>query len=240
MKRFYVRAAFALVISLGAATAALGDIKIKTKTNMAGQAAEGATYIKGSRQRTSQSFGAAYSMDTLYQCDLKRMIQLNDRAKKYMVSPLVTETTSSAAGKAQPGPAQPATTQRGGVVTYTTTITDTGERKNFFGYNARHLKTVMTVDSTPNACSPVRMRIETDGWYIDFEYDLSCASEGQYAQRGYGARPDCQDEVRSRRVGTAKLGYAVLVTTTIYDENGRVTSTSNTARQIQFGLKYIF
>ncbi len=229
MKSFSVRAAFALVISLVAATAALGDIKIKTKTNMAGQAVEGATYIKGSRQRTSQSFGGAYSMDTLYQCDLKRMIQLNDRAKKYMISPLVAETTSNAAGKPQPGPAQPATTQRGGVITYTTTITDTGERKNFFGYNARHLKSVMTADSTPNACSPVKMRIETDGWYIDFEYDVSCASDGQYAPRTpYGARPDCQDEVRSKRVGAAKLGYAVLVTTTIYDENGRVTSTLTT------------
>ena len=229
MKSFSVRVAFALIISLGAATAALADIKVKTKTNMAGQAVEGATYIKGSRQRTSQSFGGAYSMDTLYQCDLKRMIQLNERAKKYMVSPLAAETTSDAAGKTQPGPSRPTATQRGGVITYTTTITDTGERKNFFGYNARHLKSVMTADSTPNACSPVKMRIETDGWYIDFEYDVNCASDVQYTARTpYGAKPDCQDEVRFKKVGAAKLGYAVLVTTTIYDENGRVTSTSTT------------
>ena len=229
MKSFSVRVAFALIISLGAATAALGDIKIKTKTNMAGQAAEGATYIKGSRQRTSQNFGGAYSLDTLTQCDLKRMIQINDRAKKYMVSPLVAESSSEAAGRPQPDPSQPAATRRGGVITYTTTITDTGERKSFFGYNARHLKSVMTTDSTPNACSPVKMRIETDGWYIEFEYDVSCSSDGQYMPRSpYGARPECQDEVRFKRVGAAKLGYPVLVTTTIYDENGRVTSTSTT------------
>ena len=229
MKSFSVRVAFALIISLGAAAAALGDIKVKTKTSIAGQAAEGATYIKGSRQRVSQSFGGAYSMDTIYQCDLKRVVQLNDRAKKYMISPLVAETSSSAAGKPEPGPSQPAATRRGGVITYTTTITDTGERKNFFGYNARHLKSVMTADSTPNACNPVNMRIETDGWYIDFEYDVNCASDGQYSPRTpYGARPDCQDEVRFKRVGAAKLGYAVLVTTTVYDENGRVTSTSTT------------
>jgi hypothetical protein len=165
-------------------------------------------------------------MDNLLQCDLKRMIQINDRAKKYMITPLAGETSSTTAGKPQPGSNQPTTTRRGGVVTYTTTITDTGERKNFFGYTARHLKSVMTADSSPDACSPVKLRIETDGWYIDFDADISCSTDGQYAPQFGGAKPECQDETRFKRVGTAKLGYPVLVTTTIYDQNGSVTSTS--------------
>ena len=103
MRNCFVRVAFALIISLGAATAAFGDIKVKTKTSFAGQAAEGTTYIKGARQRTSQSFGGAYSIDTLYQCDLKRMIQINDRAKRYMITPLAGEDSSTAAAKPQPG-----------------------------------------------------------------------------------------------------------------------------------------
>ena len=97
------------------------------------------------------------------------------------------------------------------MVTYTTTITDTGERKTFFGYTARHLKSVMTADSSPDACSPVKMRIETDGWYIDFDADLSCSTDGQSAPQFSAARPACRDEIRFKRVGTAKLGYAVLV-----------------------------
>lgn len=226
MKNCFVRIAFALIISLGAATAAFGDIKVKTKTTFSGQAMEGTTYIKGARQRTTQSFGGAYSIDNLLQCDLKRMIQINDRAKKYMVTPLAGETASTTAAKPQPGSNQPTTTRRGGVVTYTTTITDTGERKTFFGYTARHLKSVMTADSSPDACSPVKLRIETDGWYIDFDADISCSNDGQYAPQFGGAKPECQDETRFKRVGTAKLGYPVLVTTTIYDQNGRVTSTS--------------
>ncbi|HJQ70692.1 MAG TPA: hypothetical protein VKA70_17085 [Blastocatellia bacterium] len=226
MRNCFVRITFAIIISLGAAVAAFGDIKIKTKTSFAGQAAEGTTYIKGARQRTSQSYGGAISFDTLYQCDLKRMIQLNDRAKKYMISQLGGEDSSTSAAKPQPGEGQPGATRRGGVVTYTTTITDTGERKNFFGYTARHLKSIMTADSSPDACSPVKMRIETDGWYIDFDADVNCANDGQAAPQFGVGRPACRDEVRFKRVGTAKLGYPVLVTTTVYDENGRVTTTS--------------
>lgn len=228
MRNCFVRVAFALIISLCAATAAMGDIKVKSKTSFAGQAAEGTTYIKGARQRTTQSFGGAYSIDSLFQCDLKRMIQINDRAKRYMITQLAGEDSSTAAAKPQPGTTQPGATRRGGVVTYTTTITDTGERKNFFGYTARHLKSVMTADSSPDACSPVKMRIETDGWYIDFDADLSCSTDGQSTPQFGAARPACRDEIRFKRVGTAKQGYAVLATTTIYDENGRVTSTSTT------------
>jgi hypothetical protein len=228
MKNCFVRVAFALIISLGAATAAFGDIKVKTKTTFSGQAMEGTTYIKGARQRTSQSFGGAYSLDTLFQCDLKRMIQINDRAKKYMVTPLAGETASTSAERPQSGSTQPTTTRRGGVVTYTTTITDTGERKTFFGYTARHLKSVMVADSSPNACSPVKLRIETDGWYIDFDANINCSTDAQYAPQFSAAKPECQDETRFKRVGTAKLGYPVLVTTTIYDQNGSVTSTSST------------
>lgn len=228
MRNCFVRIAFALIISLGAATAAFGDIKVKTKTSFSGQAAEGTTYIKGARQRTSQSFGGAYSIDSLFQCDLKRMLQINDRAKRYLITQLGGEDSSATAAKPQPGSTQPGAARRGGVVTYTTTITDTGERKTFFGYTARHLKNVMTADSSPDACSPVKMRIETDGWYIDFDADLNCANDGQSAPQFSAARPACRDEVRFKRVGTAKLGYAVLVTTTIYDENGRVINTSTT------------
>ena len=228
MRNCFVRIAFALIISLGAATAVFGDIKVKTKTTFSGQAMEGTTYIKGARQRTSQSFAGAYSIDNLYQCDLKRMIQINDRAKRYMITLLAVETSSTAVAKPQPGSDQATATRRGGVITYTTTITDTGERKTFFGYTARHLKSVMTADSSPDACSPVKMRIETDGWYIDFDVEINCSTDAQYAPQFGAARQECRDEVRFKRAGTARLGYPVLATTTMYDENGRVTSTTTT------------
>jgi hypothetical protein len=43
-----------------------------------------------------------------------------------------------------------------------------GERKQMFGFNARHIKTSMVRTASPEACDK-DMKIETDGWYIDFQ-----------------------------------------------------------------------
>ena len=38
---------------------------------------------------------------------------------------------------------------KGGVVTITRTSTDTGERQEMFGYKARHIRSTMMMESTP-------------------------------------------------------------------------------------------
>jgi len=43
-------------------------------------------------------------------------------------------------------------TTKGGVITTTYTVKDTGERKQMFGYTARHLITTMESVSSPDAC----------------------------------------------------------------------------------------
>jgi len=64
------------------------------------------------------------------------------------------------------------------VVTYVTNTIDTGERKEMFGFTARHLKSSMTIEPSPDACMKDKMRIERDGWYIDLQYGLNCGVEG--------------------------------------------------------------
>jgi len=93
-----------------------------------------------------------------------------------------------------------------------------------FGFTARHLKTSIETKASPEACAK-DSKIETDGWYIDFEYTYACPGETQkYQQMPVQQQPGCRDEVRSRTVGTAKLGFPLLVTTTIYQADGRTTS----------------
>ena len=72
------------------------------------------------RVRTENNFGGMVLV-TLQQCDLKRIVQINEATKRYFVMPM--------GGAAAPA-ASPATaaTKRGGVVTITTTLVDTGER----------------------------------------------------------------------------------------------------------------
>lgn len=214
-----------VIAILFAANVASADFKIKTKTSMSGQSYEGTTYIKKSRQRTEQNIGGM-STASILQCDLQRSIQINDAARTYMIMPFESPKSSAAATTDNRQPAaQAGATRRGGIVTYTTTITDTGERKQMFGLTARHLKMSMVADSTPDACTSTKMRMEIDGWYVDLQYGLDCqwnTGGGMTPQR---SRPDCLDEYRFKRVGIANPGYALQQTTTMYDENGRTTTT---------------
>ncbi|MEK6322454.1 MAG: hypothetical protein AABN33_12310 [Acidobacteriota bacterium] len=228
MQRKWVTHIFALILSLVAASSASADIKLKTKNTSPGNTSEGTIYIKGARQRSNQSYGS-FEMVTLTQCDLKRTVQINDKARTYMVTPMATASSTTTPAEKQPAtPSQPTTTRRGGVVTYISAINDTGERKKMFGFTARHIKTSMTVESSPDACNPSRFRMETDGWYIDLDFSFNCDMDGaSVASVSQGIRPDCKDEVRFKKSGTGKLGYPLFVTTTIYLDGGQ-TSTSTT------------
>src|SRR6185369_1224464 len=120
---------------------------------------------------------------------------------------------------------QPETQQkRGGIVNVTNTVTDTGERKQMFGFNARHIKTSTVRTASPEACDK-DMKIETDGWYIDFNYAVDCQTETQKRQPYVRPQqPGCKDDVRTKTVGTAKLGFPLLVTTTIYQPDGKTST----------------
>ena len=104
------------------------------------------------------------------------------------------------------------------------TITDTGERKEMFGFTARRIKTSMVRTASPDACNK-DAKVETDGWYIDFQYAFECPGQTQkYQAPAYRPQPGCKDDVRTKTIGTAKLGFPLLVTTTIYQPDGRTSS----------------
>jgi hypothetical protein len=60
-------------------------------------------------------------------------------------------------------------------MTYTTK--DTGERKQMFGYTARHLIMTMESESSPDACSVTKSKMQFDGWYIDAAFALDCEND---------------------------------------------------------------
>jgi hypothetical protein len=62
-----------------------------------------------------------------------------------------------------------------------------------------------------------------DGWYIDLEINFECLTSYQRPSANPMDRPTgCQDQMRFRRVGTARLGYPVLVTTRYFKKDGSV------------------
>jgi hypothetical protein len=185
------------------ASVVLADIKITTKSGAGGQSYTSTTYIKGARQRTE---GMGYT--SIYQCDLKRTIQINDKTRTYLITPVGDGSNTSGAHPQSTGSPK----RRGGVITYTTTVTDTGERKEMFGLTARHLKTKTVVEASEGACTPMNMEMEADGWYIDLPGGLNCAADGSAPQFPV-EQSDCVDEVRFKTVGTVKPGYPVMTTT---------------------------
>jgi hypothetical protein len=199
------------------------DLKITYRTTTSGQPMETTTMLKGARERSEMKLGFGRDIINITQCDLKRTIQVSDSARKYVITPM--DVGDSADTTATPASGMSEPSRAGGVVTYTTTAVDTGERKEMFGFQARHIKTTMLIESSPDACNPMKQRMETDGWYIDFSFGLNCEM-GAPRMAGPQARGGCRDRVRFNRQGVARAGYPLMETTTSYGANGSVAYTS--------------
>lgn len=208
------------------------DFKIRVKMGMGGsqgddegRAFERTEYIHGARQRTETGIAGGPGSVMILQCDLRRYVMVNDRAKTYMFQPVNSAVEGDATGSevsATTQTTQKTAQQRGGIVTITTTFNDTGERQQMFGYTARHLKSTMTKEASPDACDRGRTKVETDGWYIDLHYGINCfMGTGAASVPGRPARPGCADRYVMKGSGAGTLGYLVKGTNTYTDEAGR-------------------
>ncbi|MGB8507829.1 MAG: hypothetical protein WCD76_05455 [Pyrinomonadaceae bacterium] len=208
----------ALLLLCVAATSAVvrADVKIKSRQTTQGQTYENATYIKGKRQSSEQMGG---QMVSIQQCDLRRDLQLMPQAKIYTVTPYAdadANTTPVGDARSQSGPT------KGGLVTSTVTSRDTGERKQMFGYTARHIITTIVTESSPDSCTPMNSKMETDGWYIDVAFQLDCDRERNYtAYRPQQQKSGCHDRYQLKQVGAAKKGYALWEKMTMFGDDGR-------------------
>jgi hypothetical protein len=209
---------FAVVIaclSILSATAN-ADTKVKSRQTSGGQTYENTSYIKGKRQRSETSGG---QMIMIQQCDLRRNIQIMPQAKMYMIQPYDQPSTGSTTpGNTPAAASQPVT--KGGVVTSTVTTKDTGERKQMFGYTARHIITTMEMKSSPDACSQTNTKMQIDGWYIDAAFALDCDSSRSYTNYKPHASGGCQDRYETKTIGVAKKGYPVWEKMTMFGPNG--------------------
>ena len=203
------------------------DLKIKYRKSTAGQSYESATMIKGKRERSEMRAGSGSEIINITQCDLKRTIQISDQNRKYVITPM--ETTDASSTNSNPGSAVATAepVRKGGVVTYVTTLNDTGERKEMFGFTARHIKSSITIESSADACNPMKQRMETDGWYIDLTFGLDCNLDRAPMARYSPVAPGgCRDRVVTRQVGAGRKGYPLSETTTMYGPDGSAVFTS--------------
>ncbi len=245
----------AILLTLNFASPTFADIRIKKKSNLKmpnmpapmknpmtgemmdpGKLPDTTVLIKGARMLTetrTEASGKKMIMTELRQCDLGRELAYTNNAKTYTV------TYFNASGAAQ----KDALTARnvpvedaagGGVVTYSITYTDTGERAQLFGYPARHVKRVITMTPSANACETKKMQIETDGWYIDLP-SFSCPTFAPPEMPAQKGELKCRDKIEFKMSGKADNGFPVKETMTIgmdgmpaFTKTEEVTEISNT------------
>jgi len=224
--------ALAIILFVFSPTA-FADLKIKTRTTVMGHSSESTVYIKGARERRDMSFGGrGGGAVSITQCDQKRMITIT--GDRCMVMPMGGGETScpdmSAMGKMgrNMDNTEPTAPRKGGIITITRNSTDTGERQEMMGYKARHIKTSMVMEASPDACNQSHMKMETDGWYADLSASFSCGDDVRSLACGMGRHGErCQDRIVMKGGGgSGSLGYPLKQTTTMITEQGTFTTTT--------------
>lgn len=213
------------------------DVKIVTSYTRGAQVYQNTTYLTKARQRVEFP-----GMVTLEQCDLQRTVMLNPAVKRFRVQDTAapaptTEPAPPAQANAPTGMSQAfagsmGSQPHGGVVTLTTTFTDTLERRMLFGLEARHIRTTMTKQATATACDKTPARTEIDAWYVDLPAVATGCSKAAAPPDPPPSSGECVDRVEAKTAGDATLGFPVKTTTTITTGDADTQDTSTTSSEV--------
>jgi hypothetical protein len=209
IRMFFRFAAITLVVGC-LAVCANADMKAKSRMSMQGMSFDSTNYVKGSRERREMNMMGMQTVQ-IYQCDLHRMAMINEKNRTYMITDLgeTEDKVEEASAKSSKPASSAAPSGPAGVLTITVNSTDTGERKDFFGYKARHVKSEMKTEATADAKCGANMDMKTDGWYIDFkEQQMICSNNPRAAMAARGGT-GCPDKIRIKGSGYARMGYPV-------------------------------
>jgi len=214
------RLSFLATLALATASQAQ-DLHLKKNISTGGYVVSTTeTSIKGGRERTVTQTPNGSTI-TLHQCDLRRTLTLNEASQSYYVADDPQDENAAKAAALASGVAPP--DAQGGKITITTTVTDTGERKTLYGYQARHLKAKVVQEPSADACTQVRQSFEIDGWFADLSKDqAACGAIAPPVQQGTG----CHDRLISRSVGSGKTGYPMQEDISIPTPDGRTATVS--------------
>jgi hypothetical protein len=213
-----------ILIAVSIATGALAqsrtgatneDLTITKTISVGGNTLTSQILLKGKRERSETPMPGASNI-TIRQCDLHRTLTINEDRKNFFVRPDM-ETVDAIKSAS------------GGAVTFTSTVVDTGEKKQVFGYTARHLKISIVAESSANACSPIKQKYEIDGWYIELPGQTDCQRFSPYLPNAQS----CQDQLLFKNAGKIKPGYPIQETVTVQNGDGPAMSVNTEVTDIK-------
>lgn len=225
----------AAALLLCTAASARADLTIRQRQSSLPDYEE-TLYLKGTSQRREtkrQRNGQTLTWAWLDDCIHHRFIGLNLSDHTYtLYTNVVPAATDATFNVTQFPPIIPPRASKG-VWTETTAVTDTGERRQMFGFTARRLLTRITWAGEPNACDTSKLRMEIDGWYVDLLYGLDCSPDISGASPRLLIEmpsPKCMNKFFQRKYLFQRnhkgppLGFPLNETTRLYNERGLVST----------------
>jgi len=234
MNKVLVSAVLALAfgpISSQLSASPADDLTVTKKMTVNGAEFSSQSLIKGSRERSTMQMNGMVVSTSIRQCDLHRSLTIQDSTKSFLVRPDVEEPVESKDKK----DASANQTTSGGVITYHSTVKDTGERKQILGYNARHLKSTIVTEPSATACNSSKSTYEIDGWYIDLKTVPNPCRAFAPASSSSGDSGGCLDKILYKQDGSVKVGYPVQETMTITTDRNSPYTISTEVSDIQKG-----
>src|SRR5215813_12121255 len=217
------------------------DLTVTKKMTVNGAEFSTQSLLKGARERSTMQMNGTVISTNIRQCDLHRTLTVQDSTKAFLVRPDIEDSPNSKDLKEKsknPEAPTPQTAQAGGTLTYTSTVKDTGERKQILGYNAKHLKMTIVAEPGPNSCSSTKQTYDIDGWYIDFKTVPGACQSFSPVPSSSGSSSDsasggCQDKILFKQSGSVKPGYPVQETMTIQNDKNPPTTITTEVTQIE-------
>jgi hypothetical protein len=211
-------------------------IKMTIRDNFSGISSERTIYLQGDRRRmefrNSQGQRKGPLLASITRCDLGRQFELNLEAAQYFSAPYppkpMTEEQSEALGLKMPQVSQSGKP----TLRIETTTVDTGDRKEFFGYIARHIITNRKQIPLEGSHSEAQATV-TDGWYIELDSQISCdpkvpKGKGYDAYLTVGGQPP--ETPQFVHFGAPEEGFAVQL---IRTSKSTITLPDGTKRQVE-------
>ena len=195
-----VLSATAFVLLRAQSHRAAGDVTFKSHTSVCGQPISDAVLMmKQGMFRHEMRMPEGRTYINIYDCPRQRLIKVDDHTHTYMVLKL---------NLARPPQSSQSPEEDAGTLTRTVDLHDTGERRDFFGFTARHIQGRSTEKGGRGACardgSP---SVWIDGWYIDPPVQ-GCYWPAVHDMFNH-PNSGCTDAVKVKVTGIDFLGYAM-------------------------------
>src|SRR5438874_3087209 len=201
------RAAFLMILFCGFSCAwlqaqsdkAAGDLTFRSHTTVCDKPlSDNVLMIKNGKFRLETHVGSGDTAVDIYDCPGRRRIQVNDRDRTFLIRELGAPQLHQASLESETPEAE---------VTRILDLHDTGERKDFFGYSARHIKGTVS-DQGESCAKDFRGKLYWDAWYIDPPVN-GCfwgSLPKKLSYPSYG----CKGRVKVKVTGIGDPGYPLL------------------------------